>query len=543
MKQQTLTQSMSWLHTWGGLVFGWVLYAIFFTGTLAVFDKEIDLWMQPELPAQQVDQTSAMQRGLAYLERQYPQASAWNIGLPTERSPNLTVSAGEQRRGGGERLDPATGERIDVRETAGGQFFFHFHYTLNLPRTIGIWAVGLAAMAMLVALISGIVIHKKFFKEFFTFRPAKGQRSWLDAHNASAVLLLPFHLMITYTGLVIFFLIYMPAAMDVLFEGDREAYQRASRGAPAEHQAERQQSHEGERQAARGGERAGQGERSQRRDAEPVVDDSPAVALTDLVQVLATAERVMGPVGGLSIQNPGRSDARIEVRPVLGSRIELTKGKSMQFDGVSGAVLRAPPESRPSQLTQRVMAGLHFAQFGGYPMRWLYFLCGLLSSAMIATGLVLFTVKRRRKYANESALGQQFYRLVESLNVAVIAGLAVACIGLLWLNRVLPVELAQRSGWEVRGFFALWLLSLAHAWLRPRMQAWREQLSLAALLCLGLPLLSLIRDGQAWGGTRLWLEASVVLLGLLLAWSVWRLGQPVKQRSARKQQTVQAQVN
>jgi uncharacterized iron-regulated membrane protein len=532
MKQLSFTQSMSWLHTWGGLLFGWVLYAIFFTGTLAVFDKEIDVWMQPELPAQQVDPVSALQRGMAYLERQYPGASAWNIGLPNERSTNLTVSAGQQRRGGGERLDPATGERIDVRETAGGQFFFHFHYTLNLPRMIGIWAVGLAAMAMLVALVSGIVIHKKFFKEFFTFRPAKGQRSWLDAHNASAVLLLPFHLMITYTGLVIFFLIYMPAAMDVLFDGERQGGQRAARGAPAE------------QQAGRGDERGGQGEHSHRSDAERRVDNSPAVALTDLALVLATAERAMGPVGGLSIQNPGRSDARIEVRPVLGNRIELTKGKSMQFDGVSGAVLRAPPESRPSQLTQRVMAGLHFAQFGGYSMRWLYFVCGLLSSAMIATGLVLYTVKRRRKYASETPLGQQLYRLVESLNVATIAGLAVACIGLLWLNRLLPVELAQRAGWEVRGFFALWLLSLLHAWLRPRMQAWREQLSLAALLCLGLPLFSVVSNGHAWaGGTRLWLELTVVLLGLLLAWGVWRLGQPVKQRSPRKQQPIQAQVN
>src|SRR5690606_8879062 len=66
--------------------------------------------------------------------------------------------------------------------------------------------------------------------EFFTFRPNKGQRSWLDYHNASGVLLLPFHIMITYTGLVIFFLIYMPGPIDALFDGDRQAYQAAMRG-------------------------------------------------------------------------------------------------------------------------------------------------------------------------------------------------------------------------------------------------------------------------------------------------------------------------
>ncbi|WP_258305102.1 hypothetical protein, partial [Escherichia coli] len=48
----------------------------------------------------------------------------------------------------------------------------------------------------------------------------------------------------------------------------------------------------------------------------------------------------------------------------------LTKGEALVFDGVSGALLQPPAASRASHLTQRVMAGLHFAQFGGYPMRW-----------------------------------------------------------------------------------------------------------------------------------------------------------------------------
>ncbi|WVM90396.1 PepSY-associated TM helix domain-containing protein [Halopseudomonas pachastrellae] len=83
--------------------------------------------------------------------------------------------------------------------------------------------------------------------------------------------------------------------------------------------------------------------------------------------------------------------------PMLGSRIELTKGESMAFNAITGAALRVPEPSRATLLTQRVMAGLHFAQFGGYPMRWLYFSCGLISCAMIASGLVLYTVKRRRQ--------------------------------------------------------------------------------------------------------------------------------------------------
>ena len=52
--KNTFTQSMAWLHTWAGLIFGWLLFAIFVTGTLAVFDKELDHWMQPEIPATEV---------------------------------------------------------------------------------------------------------------------------------------------------------------------------------------------------------------------------------------------------------------------------------------------------------------------------------------------------------------------------------------------------------------------------------------------------------------------------------------------------------
>ncbi|MFP3409608.1 PepSY-associated TM helix domain-containing protein, partial [Pseudomonas sp. SIMBA_065] len=79
--------------------------------------------------------------------------------------------------------------------------------------------------------------------------------------------------------------------------------------------------------------------------------------------------------------------ARVEIRPELGNRIALAKGQAMVFDGVSGQLLSDVPEWRAVPLTQRVMVGLHFAQFGGYPMRWLYFVCGLVSCLMIASGL------------------------------------------------------------------------------------------------------------------------------------------------------------
>lgn len=98
----------------------------------------------------------------------------------------------------------------------GGDFFYRFHFQFHhLPITWGRCLAGLAAMFMLVGIISGIITHKKIFADFFTFRWGKGQRSWLDAHNGLSVLALPFHLMITYTGLVTLMALYMPWGQQV----------------------------------------------------------------------------------------------------------------------------------------------------------------------------------------------------------------------------------------------------------------------------------------------------------------------------------------
>ena len=48
-KKESVRQSMSWLHTWSSLILGWLLYAIFVTGTLSFFQNEISIWMKPEL--------------------------------------------------------------------------------------------------------------------------------------------------------------------------------------------------------------------------------------------------------------------------------------------------------------------------------------------------------------------------------------------------------------------------------------------------------------------------------------------------------------
>src|SRR5205085_9007135 len=83
----------------------------------------------------------------------------------------------------------------------------HFGWTYMLSGFVG--------MAFLIGTITGLIVHKKIFRNFFTFRPsAKGaQTRWLDAHNALGVLSWPFQFMIVLSGLVFYCYLYIPTGM------------------------------------------------------------------------------------------------------------------------------------------------------------------------------------------------------------------------------------------------------------------------------------------------------------------------------------------
>lgn len=515
---------MAWLHTWVGLWFSWLLFAVFLTGSLAVFSEPITHWMTPE---HQAAEASAAERqgapvdrahrfGLAvdYMARNHAGAGMWEIWPVNRYHDNgLTVYWFDQNGLYADaELDPVTGAELDEhhdeaesRATLGGQHFVDFHYTLH-DAGLGLWIVAFATMAMLVALISGVVTHKRIFKDFFTFRANKGQRSWLDAHNTSAVLTLPFLFMIAYTGVVISGATLMPAPVSTTYgEGPQ-----ALRVYLAEL--------EGEPMLARSG---------------------AAQAVPALEPIVARAESLIGQTArAIVIRNPEDSSMRIgvygwnEAADTL-RNISATTGMA-EFTG-DGELLRVRPAGEvlggAAPRTRQVLSDLHMARFGGVAMQWLYFICGMAGAALMGTGAILFMVKRRARHGGEfGAATARVYRLIEGLNVAAMAGLGIACVGYFWANRLLPVTLQDRAAWELRVFFLIWALTLPHAWLCAPRRAWIMQLGLLSALCLLLPLMSYTAVGDHlyaqiargdWESAGV--ELSALAFGVLSGWAALRL--------------------
>jgi hypothetical protein len=168
--------------------------------------------------------------------------------------------------------------------------------------------------------------------------------------------------------------------------------------------------------------------------------------------------------------------------------------------------------------TLSLLSDLHFAQFGGTALRWFYFLMGLAATAMIATGLVLWTNKRRKYHAERSSVTS--YRVVEALNVATVAGLLVATAAFFWANRVLPLALIDRSQWEMRCFFVIWCCCFAHSLLRGG-SIFLGLLPLLNGLMTNSHLLMTVPKGQ-WALAGF--DLTALAAGLLLCWTARRVG-------------------
>lgn len=460
-------QSMAWLHTWSGLIVGWLLFAIFLTGTVSYFRPEISLWMRPELQ-QAAAGPRAAEVIIGSLQRRAPAASSWLVLMPTVRDPVAVAfwRGPPAGRRGFERLqlDPRTGGDLAARDTAGGDFFYAFHYQLfGLPNVVGRWIVSFCAMVMLVSIVSGIVTHRRIFADFFTFRPRKGHRSWLDGHAALATLALPYHLMITYTGLVTLIALTMPWPILTNFDGNRAAYTAAVFGID-----------------------------------EAVPRAGVAAPLTAIAPLVAEAKARWhgGEIGRVLVSNPGDSTATITFQQQDSDRVSVSR-RTITFDGTTGAVIATREPEGAADATRGVMYGLHVGRFGGGAMRALFFLSALMGSAMVATGTILWAVKRRQKSGTGAGI-----RLVEILNVGAIAGLPAAMAVYLLANRLLPVEMAGRTAWEVYCFFIAWAVLLLHPVFRNQRRAWLEQLWIGAALLVAVPVVNAVATpGSALGAT------------------------------------------
>lgn len=570
----SVRKSMTWLHTWSSISLGWILFAIFLTGTLSYFRVEISHWMKPEqhgsIPTEQT-----LTLATEHLSEIAPNAQNWTIGLPSIRSNVVELSwknegDTQRRRGAMEVLNASSGESVEVRETRGGDFLYRFHFELySIPRDVARLIVEVATFAMFIALITGIIMHHKIFTDFFMFRTKNRALGWSDAHAVTAVLSLPFHLMITFSGLL-----FLSSSL-LFWTGDTGhggGGGGGERGQPRQEQQQVKQPEMAQRGEKRGendgagrernamvrdnpngaasgrahddanGKARGENGRGQRPErgvprAEGMRKRSERAAPVDMTMLVSKAQAQLDDeVGRVQINNPQTPNAQYLF--YAANRDTLTgdrAGKSVAFDG-RGNVVEAQEDNQFGNRNMgssgwassfsALLRTLHEARFADGVVRWLFFFAGVGGTLMVATGSILWSVKRAKKQA-----GQFGFELVKVLNIGSIAGLCAAVVVYFWLNRLIPASIEGRANLEIQGFFIAWAISIVHAIFFRNRQAWKWQLYVVGALFAAIPLLdqvtspvSLFSYAGFADGLRVTFDVMCCLIGALLLATARYLG-------------------
>lgn len=520
--ENSFKESMRWLHTWSGLIVGWLLFAIFVTGTSAYYKDEITAWMKPEFHKAIVSE-NAIQIAINKAIENTKNSNKVNVSLPNSRSNVIAIRAfkpqtnkkQKRRRTPATYYNATTGDQIkETTKTAGGNFLYRFHFELHgVSRYLGRWIVGIASMAMLVAIITGILIHKRIFKDIFTFRPKNNTRGWMDAHILPAVAALPFLIMITYSGLVLFGNLMFPHSLKTYYDGNFMKYRQDLMAVYSKKNeidindkvgkiinnstSTRIINTNTQRNINRhNSSNANKILKAQAlRQIEKIKQNNKLannITSEKLLKIIENANKIWpNNIGSFTITKI-KDRYMVEVTSKNPSNIFNTRvsKESITYDANTAEVIKqiTPPTNESSILnTSTALRSLHEAKFADSTLRFFFFLSGILGIVIAGTGLILWTEKRKKKNLYKKSFG---FWLVEKLNLGTIMGLFIA-IGIYFIaNRIITVDENIRRVFEINTFFITWLLAYIYAFIRNTKKAWKEQLLFATIIFASIPFIN-----------------------------------------------------
>lgn len=452
------------LHSWLGLACGLILYVICFAGVLALFTRELGPWQRGEtdwptrLTLAAFD--GAMTRALDGMPATAPRSV--QVIMPTPYSSVLTIRV-RGNRGAPERIghfDPATGQETTYVKPVAADVLTRLHTDLLLPQPFGRYLVGLLGLAMVASVISGLILHRKFIREFFVLRLGQSRRLlWTDLHKSIGLWGLPFHLVMALSGTILGVVgLALPLASAVAFKGDLDAATRAMAEGPG-----------------------------------PAAAVAPAATIPASRAIAAARDAYPALVPCiLSIRGYGTDGARIQVMgDVPGA---LAYYPWVTLDGVSGEVLSITDWSRETagRLVYAMVTPLHYGSFGGLGAKILYALMGAGTCAVILSGLLIWRTRWSADGAAPTGAAVIWDRLIQSVG----CGLPFASVLLLIACRLLPPGPSGSEPVMTGLLLAIWAAAAVQVWRHPPVQAGRDILRVTGGVLLLFPIISWYDAGR-----------------------------------------------
>lgn len=466
MKPETLRRYKT-LHTWTGLIAGMALFIAFYAGAITVFHEAVDDWAAPAaqpMNAATLDQAPALIEAVVARHPEAKQQLTLHVDekdgqvLKAEWEDQATDKHHAAWFDASGKLQVVSDERSNLAELVN-----HLHFTAGIPEPAGTYALGIVSALYALALISGIVIHlPALFKDLFALRIGDNlKRLWQDAHNVIGVLSLPFHVIFAVTGLLFAFHDEVFLAMNAVIYGGKgtEILQNvfttfmplAPAGKPAAMLS-----------AAELIERARQ--------------LAPAMPVTDVTFHNIGDEHAFAWVFG---QMPGH----------------LANHGGFVMNAVTGEMLHnlVPGERSFNWTVLNGFFSAHYGDFGGLPVQWMYFILGLAGAFLFYSGNLLWIESRRkRRQADQARNTDLMARATIGICIGACFGISAAFVA----AKLLPLVAQDVVFWEQAAYYAVFLGSVAWAFLRGAPKAAMELLYATALATILIPISNALVTGQ-----------------------------------------------
>lgn len=401
--------------------------------------------MQPELALDSpTEEISAQALNQAFINWEEHKDFRKNlILLPSTRDPFIRVLHYQDHILQGVTIHPQKGSVIPVRATSGGEFIDSFHRHLFIGRSIGgAIVLGIGIMFVLV-LISGVIIYLPTLikKAFFIYPKPKTLRFKSDLHTIIGLFFLPFLSIMAISGILFLAPRYLPNT------------QHSTHISTPSHTKKTKENNR-----------------------------------PNLLPLLTQAKAHFGSMPSAIVFSKN------EVRFFENEQTRIAKLKNyIAFDRKTMQKSSAAPSNlTPLSLLHKTLLGIHMVRAGDILFKSLFFLMGIGSALLVACGLLFYTTKKRNSILSDTSIFKRyFYRAIEGINIGIIMGTLIATIAFFWLNRLLPISLPHRIGWEISGFFISFFLvlrvSVVAAIYRKTYHAWLSLISVLSALCLFLP--------------------------------------------------------
>jgi len=345
------------LHRYIGVIVGLLLMVMGLTGSLLVFDNEIDSFLSPELlQVKPQEERVSIESMLKTVQKTYPKLKLKQIMMPQEPEEVYTMMSGDSTS---VYVNPYTGSIVGSRQWRQSYkgFLYDLHVSL-LTGDIGVIVVATSGLLLVLLSVTGVILWPGWKRLNLGFK-IRWLAPWrlrnYDFHKVSGILSVVFLVLIACTGV----------AMSYWNQSEQALYWLTHTPQPA----------------------TSIGVTANGNDRPPLMLD----------ELLTKANTALPDAKTIAVDLPSTPQKALRVRKKFPEEIDPYGWSFVYLDQYTGKVLRVDNalEAPLAAQINSLVYPLHIGIFGGLSVRILYVIIGFVPTVLVITGWTIWWSRTR----------------------------------------------------------------------------------------------------------------------------------------------------